>query len=77
MDVTFDDGTIDSGLSAFFNVVAVCICQPVLGNKFPGRWADPFYIFIEGRFLEALIENTDLAKAPERFGVRDMKAKSS
>ena len=65
MDVARDDGTINPSLSAFFNVVVVCICQQVLGNQLPGFWADPFDILIEGRFLESLIEDTDSAKPSE------------
>jgi hypothetical protein len=54
-------------------VVVFGIGHQVLANALPGLRAEPFDIVVQGRFLEALVEDTDSAKPSERSGVGDMK----
>ena len=75
MDVALYHSTIDSSLSAFFDAVVLCISKDLFVDSFLGSIGDGLDVFVENRFLESLVSNTNLAESSECSGINYMESK--
>ena len=74
MNIALYNSTIDTNLTALFDILVFGIIDQILINRLPGSFRQRFNVLVEDLFFEPLIGNTNLAKTADALGIDYMKS---